>query len=218
MVMWIFGGIIAFILFIVGLVILFFPTRRKVGAILVGVGMVLMIISITAIFLQFKQLNDVNNSVLNYSSNKAAKQSDTANDSKTYKLNQKMSEVGIEAEITAVKVEKKAVYSTIDQKEMPGSISITLSIKNTGTEELTTYPNQGTLIAIKQEVTGGDALLSKFDDSKVAPGKTIQGTVVFPLEKLDKVNDIQSISFSWLSYAGSSTEPSTVDSGEIKLK
>ncbi|WP_167627918.1 DUF4352 domain-containing protein [Listeria valentina] len=217
MLLWIIlGGILAFILFVIGLIILFFPKQRKVGAILVGVGMVLMIASIVGVFLHFKQLDDVNNKVLNYSAGKSTSESGKK-EAKTYQVNHKVNENNIELTVKTIKVEKKPVYSTMEQKEVPGSISLVLAVKNNGKEKLTTYPNQGTLEASKMEVDGGDVLLSEFDASTVEPGKTIEGTLVFPLEKLKSVASIHSVSLSWLSYFGSESDPVGTETGTIKL-
>ncbi|MHC5251808.1 DUF4352 domain-containing protein [Listeria kieliensis] len=217
MLLWIIlGGILAFILFVIGLIILFFPKQRKVGAILVGAGMVLMIAAIVGVFLHFKQLDDVNNEVLNYSAGKSTSESGKK-EAKTYQVNHKVNENNIELTVKTVKVEKKPVYSTMEQKEMPGSISLVLAVKNNGKEKLTTYPNQGTLQASKMEVDGGDVLLSEFDASTVEPGKTIEGTLVFPLEKLKSVASVHSVSLSWLSYFGSESDPVGTETGTIKL-
>ncbi|MHC5280340.1 DUF4352 domain-containing protein [Listeria kieliensis] len=217
MLLWIIlGGILAFILFVIGLIILFFPKQRKVGAILVGAGMVLMIAAIVGVFLHFKQLDDVNNEVLNYSAGKSTSESGKK-EAKTYQVNHKVNENNIELTVKTVKVEKKPVYSTMEQKEMPGSISLVLAVKNNGKEKLTTYPNQGTLQASKMEVDGGDVLLSEFDASTVEPGKTIEGTLVFPLEKLKSVASVHSVSLSWLSYFGSKSDPVGTETGTIKL-
>lgn len=217
MLLWIIlGGILAFILFVIGLVILFFPKQRKVGAILVGAGMILMIASIVGVFFHFKQLDDVNNKVLNYSAGKSTNESGTQ-EAKTYQVNHKTSENNIDLLVKTIKVEKKPVYSTMEQKELPGSISVKLSIKNNGKEKLTTYPNQGTLKASNIEVDGGDVLLSEFDASTVEPGKTIEGTLVFPLEKLKSVSSIHSVALSWLSYFGSESDPVRTETGTIKL-
>lgn len=217
MLLWIIlGGILAFILFVIGLIILFFPKQRKIGAILVGAGMVLMIASIVGVFLHFKQLDDVNNEVLNYSAGKSTNESGKK-EAKTYQVNHKVNENNIELTVKTVKVEKKPVYSTMEQKEMPGSISLVLAVKNNGKEKLTTYPNQGTLEASKMEVDGGDVLLSEFDASTVEPGKTIEGTLVFPLEKLKSVASVHSVSLSWLSYFGSESDPVGTETGTIKL-
>ncbi|MEN2666697.1 hypothetical protein [Listeria aquatica] len=120
MLLWIIlGGILAFILFVIGLVILFFPKQRKVGAILVGAGMILMIASIVGVFFHFKQLDDVNNKVLNYSAGKSTTEPGTQ-EAKTYQVNHKTTENNIDLLVKTIKVEKKPVYSTMEQKEMPG--------------------------------------------------------------------------------------------------
>ncbi|EMG27603.1 hypothetical protein LFLEISCH_09984 [Listeria fleischmannii subsp. fleischmannii LU2006-1] len=98
MVFWILGGGLSFILFIIGVIILFFPKRRKVGAIMVGSGMVLMIASIVGIFIAFKSLNDVSNSVINYSSGTNSSES-SQTESKVYDVNLKQTENQIESKI-----------------------------------------------------------------------------------------------------------------------
>ncbi len=50
---WIIAGICAFLIFIAGIVILFFPARRKIGAILTSAGMLLMVGSIIGIIVVF---------------------------------------------------------------------------------------------------------------------------------------------------------------------
>lgn len=217
MVFWIFGGGLSFILFIIGVIILFFPKRRKVGAIMVGGGMVLMIASIVGIFIAFKSLNDVSNSVINYSSGTNSSEN-SQTESKVYDVNLKQTENQIESKITKIKVEKKEIYSTLDGKDLPGSVTVSLEIKNNGEKTITTYPNQGELTTAKETVNGGETLLSTFDDSKIEKGKSISGEIVFPLSKIEKVSDIKWVELSWLSYVGEETTPITFDTGKINLK
>ncbi|WP_241432896.1 hypothetical protein [Listeria fleischmannii] len=68
------------------------------GAIMVGSGMVLMIASIVGIFIAFKSLNDVSNSVINYSSGTNSSES-SQTESKVYDVNLKQTENQIESKI-----------------------------------------------------------------------------------------------------------------------
>ncbi|WP_088808968.1 MULTISPECIES: DUF4352 domain-containing protein [Listeria] len=217
MVFWIFGGVISFILFIIGVVILFFPKKRKVGAIILGSSTVLMIASIIGIIVAFKNFQDVQDSVRNFSMTNDSGES-SATESKTYPVNFKQTDNQIESKITSIKVEKKAIYSSLEDKELPGSVTVALEITNHGDKKVTTYPNQGELKTPKESVNGGDMLLSTFDDSEIEKGKTISGELVFPISKIDKVSDIKWISLSWLSYVGDSLSPITIDTGQITLK
>lgn len=82
---WIIAGICAFLIFIAGIVILFFPARRKIGAILTSAGMLLMVGSIIGIIVSFSHYQQVQNDVFNYSS-KGTSQA-TPEETKTYKVN-----------------------------------------------------------------------------------------------------------------------------------
>ncbi|HAC2775648.1 hypothetical protein BB600_09180 [Listeria monocytogenes] len=213
---WIIAGICAFLIFIAGIVILFFPARRKIGAILTSAGMLLMVGSIIGIIVSFSHYQQVQNDVFNYSS-KGTSQA-TPEESKTYKVNFEDSADNIKKKITTVTVEKKETYSTSASKPVDGSITIALEITNNAVKTLETYPNQGQLEANKLDLNGGDAVLSNFDTTEIKPGETAKGKIVFPVDNLDKVSDISWISYSFLSYLKDSSTPITTETGKIKLK
>ncbi|EAC6872108.1 hypothetical protein IIE63_000964 [Listeria monocytogenes] len=213
---WIIAGICAFLIFIAGIVILFFPARRKIGAILTSAGMLLMVGSIIGIIVSFSHYQQVQNDVFNYSS-KGTSQT-TPEDTKTYQINYEDSTDNIKKKITSVTVEKKKTYSTSESKSVDGSITIELEITNNATKILETYPNQGQLEANKIELNGGDPVLSNFETTDIKPGETAKGKIVFPVNKLDKVSDITWISYSFLSYLNESTTPITTETGKIELK
>ncbi|HEM1838421.1 TPA: hypothetical protein U0056_002762, partial [Listeria monocytogenes] len=175
---WIIAGICAFLIFIAGIVILFFPARRKIGAILTSAGMLLMVGSIIGIIVSFSHYQQVQNDVFNYSS-KGTSQA-TPEETKTYKVNFEDSADNIKKKITTVTVEKKETYSTSASKPVDGSITIALEITNNAVKTLETYPNQGQLEANKLDLNGGDAVLSNFDTTEIKPGETAKGKIVFP--------------------------------------
>ncbi|EEP0921796.1 hypothetical protein HAY89_001512 [Listeria monocytogenes] len=213
---WIIAGICAFLIFIAGIVILFFPARRKIGAILTSAGMLLMVGSIIGIIVSFSHCQQVQNDVFNYSS-KGTSQA-TPEETKTYKVNFEDSADNIKKKITTVTVEKKETYSTSASKPVDGSITIALEITNNAVKTLETYPNQGQLEANKLDLNGGDAVLSNFDTTEIKPGETAKGKIVFPVDNLDKVSDISWISYSFLSYLKDSSTPITTETGKIELK
>ncbi|EAC6164751.1 hypothetical protein EGG46_03360 [Listeria monocytogenes] len=213
---WIIAGICAFLIFIAGIVILFFPARRKIGAILTSAGMLLMVGSIIGIIVSFSHYQQVQNDVFNYSS-KGTSQA-TPEETKTYKVNFEDSADNIKKKITTVTVEKKETYSTSASKPVDGSITIALEITNNAVKTLETYPNQGQLEANKLDLNGGDAVLSNFDTTEIKPGETAKGKIVFPVDNLDKVSDISWISYSFQSYLKDSSTPITTETGKIELK
>ncbi|WP_322959555.1 hypothetical protein [Listeria monocytogenes] len=213
---WIIAGICAFLIFIAGIVILFFPARRKIGAILTSAGMLLLVGSIIGIIISFSHYQQVQNDVFNYSS-KGTSQA-TPEETKTYKVNFEDSADNIKKKITTVTVEKKETYSTSASKPVDGSITIALEITNNAVKTLETYPNQGQLEANKLDLNGGDAVLSNFDTTEIKPGETAKGKIVFPVDNLDKVSDISWISYSFLSYLKDSSTPITTETGKIELK
>ncbi|EOV8924189.1 hypothetical protein ACN6TG_001933 [Listeria monocytogenes] len=213
---WIIAGICAFLIFIAGIVILFFPARRKIGAILTSAGMLLMVGSIIGIIVSFSHYQQVQNDVFNYSS-KGTSQA-TPEETKTYKVNFEDSADNIKKKITTVTVEKKETYSTSASKPVDSSITIALEITNNAVKTLETYPNQGQLEANKLDLNGGDAVLSNFDTTEIKPGETAKGKIVFPVDNLDKVSDISWISYSFLSYLKDSSTPITTETGKIELK
>ncbi|ENN2658661.1 TPA: hypothetical protein O5N12_001543 [Listeria monocytogenes] len=213
---WIIAGICAFLIFIAGIVILFFPAIRKIGAILTSAGMLLMVGSIIGIIVSFSHYQQVQNDVFNYSS-KGTSQA-TPEETKTYKVNFEDSADNIKKKITTVTVEKKETYSTSASKPVDGSITIALEITNNAVKTLETYPNQGQLEANKLDLNGGDAVLSNFDTTEIKPGETAKGKIVFPVDNLNKVSDISWISYSFLSYLKDSSTPITTETGKIELK
>ncbi|EAF8337766.1 hypothetical protein AYX40_04265 [Listeria monocytogenes] len=213
---WIIAGICAFLIFIAGIVILFFPARRKIGAILTSAGMLLMVGSIIGIIVSFSHYQQVQNDVFNYSS-KGTSQA-TPEETKTYKVNFEDSADNIKKKITTVTVEKKETYSTSASKPVDGSITIALEITNNAVKTLETYPNQGQLEANKLDLNGGDAVLSNFDTTEIKLGETAKGKIVFPVDNLDKISDISWISYSFLSYLKDSSTPITTETGKIELK
>ncbi|MDT0090772.1 hypothetical protein QJV36_06005 [Listeria marthii] len=213
---WIIAGICAFLIFIAGIVILFFPTKRKIGAILTSAGTLLMIGSIIGIIVSFSHYQQVQNDVFNYSS-KGTSQT-TPEETKTYQVNYEDSADNIKKKISTITVEKKETYSTLESKSVEGSITIALEITNNASKVLETYPNQGQLEANKVDLNGGDAVLSNFDTTEIKPGETAKGKIVFPVDKLDKVSDITWVSYSFLSYLKDSSTPITTETGKIELK
>lgn len=213
---WIIAGICAFLIFIAGIVILFFPAKRKIGAILTSAGTLLMIGSIIGIIVSFSHYQQVQNDVFNYSS-KGTSQT-TPEETKTYQINYEDSADNIKKKISTITVEKKETYSTLESKSVEGSITIALEITNNASKILETYPNQGQLEANDIDLNGGDAMLSNFDTTEIKPGETAKGKIVFPVDKLDKVSDITWVSYSFLSYLKDSTTPITTETGKIELK
>ncbi|MBC1543916.1 hypothetical protein HCB33_01345 [Listeria sp. FSL L7-0233] len=213
---WIIAGICAFLIFIAGIVILFFPAKRKIGAILTSAGTLLMIGSIIGIIVSFSHYQQVQNDVFNYSS-KGTSQT-TPEETKTYQVNYEDSADNIKKKISTITVEKKETYSTLESKSVEGSITIALEITNNASKILETYPNQGQLEANDLDLNGGDAMLSNFDTTEIKPGETAKGKIVFPVDKLDKVSDITWVSYSFLSYLKDSTTPITTETGKIELK
>ncbi|MBC1805603.1 DUF4352 domain-containing protein [Listeria cossartiae] len=213
---WIIAGICAFLIFIAGIVILFFPAKRKIGAILTSAGTLLMIGSIIGIIVSFSHYQQVQNDVFNYSS-KGTSQT-TPEETKTYQVNYEDSADNIKKKISTITVEKKETYSTLESKSVEGSITIALEITNNASKILETYPNQGQLEANDIDLNGGDAMLSNFDTTEIKPGETAKGKIVFPVDKLDKVSDITWVSYSFLSYLKDSTTPITTETGKIELK
>ncbi|MBC1545742.1 hypothetical protein LAX75_03720 [Listeria cossartiae] len=213
---WIIAGICAFLIFIAGIVILFFPAKRKIGAILTSAGTLLMIGSIIGIIVSFSHYQQVQNDVFNYSS-KGTSQT-TPEETKTYQINYEDSADNIKKKISTITVEKKETYSTLESKSVEGSITIALEITNNASKILETYPNQGQLEANDLDLNGGDAMLSNFDTTEIKPGETAKGKIVFPVDKLDKVSDITWVSYSFLSYLKDSTTPITTETGKIELK
>lgn len=173
---WIIAGICAFLIFIAGIVILFFPARRKIGAILTSAGMLLMVGSIIGIIVSFSHYQQVQNDVFNYSS-KGTSQA-TPEETKTYKVNFEDSADNIKKKSLLWR-SKKETYSTSASKPVDGSITIALEITNNAVKTLETYPNQGQLEANKLDLNGGDAVLSNFDTTEIKPGETAKGKIVF---------------------------------------
>ncbi|MBC1349062.1 hypothetical protein HCX58_05315 [Listeria welshimeri] len=213
---WIIAGICAFLIFITGIVILFFPAKRKIGAILTSAGMLLLVGSIIGIIVSFVHYQQVQNDIFNYSSKNASPAS--AEETKKYQVKYEDSSDNIKKKITSITVEKKDTYSTLERKSVPGSITLELEITNNTTKDLETYPNQGQLEANKMDINGGDAVLSEFETTTIKPGETAKGKIVFPVEKLDKASDITWISYSFLSYLTDSSTPITTETGKIELK
>ncbi|MBM5610610.1 hypothetical protein [Listeria seeligeri] len=212
---WIIAGICAFLIFIAGIVILFFPAKRKIGAILTSAGMLLLVSSIIGVIVSFSHYQQVQNEVFNYSSTAS---NQAVEETKTYQVNYEDTADNFKRKITSVTVEKKETYSTVEGKSVPGSITLALEITNNADKTLETYPNQGQLEANKMEINGGDAVLSEFEKTEIEPGETVKGKIVFPVEKLDKVSDITWISYSFLSYLKDSSTPLTTETGKIELK
>lgn len=81
---WIIAGICAFLIFISGIVVLFFPAKRKIGAILTSAGMLLLVGSIIGIIVSFHITNKFK---MMYSIILLKVQAATAEETKTYQIN-----------------------------------------------------------------------------------------------------------------------------------
>ncbi|WP_239253940.1 hypothetical protein [Listeria ilorinensis] len=217
MVTWILVATIAFVLFLGGLITLFFPSKRKIGAIIVTIAMLLLVSAIIGVFVSFGKLQEVNNEVIRYSAQKETAKSSTG-ETKNYQVQYENSEDQLTKKITQIDISTQPVYSTLDGKEVAGSVTVHLEMTNHMKKPVKTYPNQGQLTTDLGMVNGGDAVLSEFDSTEIAPEKTISGTLVFPLPKISSIDAVSWVALSWLSYEGDDTEPIITDTGKIPLK
>ncbi|AQY51148.1 hypothetical protein PWEIH_12260 [Listeria weihenstephanensis FSL R9-0317] len=205
----------AFLAFIVGLIMLFTKSKRTIGIYVVSGASVLIIASVIGVFISFANYNKLQEQVASYSSD--SRTGSTKSEGKeTYNVNWHNNADGMDKKISTVAVEKKVVHSTMEDKDMPGTLTITIEIKNNTKNELLTYPLQGELVTINGQQLAADIILSDLVDGKMKPGATIKGTITFPLEKLDKVSDIDWFQFSWSTYNKDKLIKS--DTGRINLK
>ncbi|MBC2035759.1 DUF4352 domain-containing protein [Listeria booriae] len=206
---------IAFLAFIVGMIMLFSQSKRKIGIITVGSASILIIASLIGVFISISNYNKLQQQVATYSSD--SKNGTTKSEGKeTYNINWHNNADGMDKKISTVAVEKKVVHSTMEDKDMPGTLTIAIEIKNNTKNELLSYPLQGELTTENGQQLAADIILSDLVDGKMKPGATIKGTVVFPLDKLDKVSDISWFQFSWSTYNKDKLIKS--DTGRINLK
>ncbi|KGL40178.1 hypothetical protein BMT55_05540 [Listeria newyorkensis] len=205
----------AFLAFIVGLIMLFAQSKRKIGIYVVSGASLIIIASIIGIFISFGNYTKLQQQVATYSSD--SKNGNTKSEGKeTYNVNWHNNADGMDKKISTVAVEKKVVHSTMEDKDMPGTLTIAIEIKNNTKNELLSYPLQGELTTVNGQQLAADIILSDLIDGKMKPGATIKGTIVFPLDKLDKVSDIEWFEFSWSTYNKDKLLKS--DTGRINLK
>lgn len=205
----------AFLAFIVGLIMLFAQSKRKIGIYVVSGASLIIIASIIGIFISFSNYTKLQQQVATYSSD--SKNGNTKSEGKeTYNVNWHNNADGMDKKISTVAVEKKVVHSTMEDKDMPGTLAITIEIKNNTKNELLSYPLQGELTTVNGQQLAADIILSDIIDGKMKPGATIKGTIVFPLDKLDNVSDIEWFEFSWSTYNKDKLIKS--DTGRINLK
>ncbi|MBC6308004.1 DUF4352 domain-containing protein [Listeria sp. FSL L7-1582] len=205
----------AFLAFIVGLIMLFAQSKRKIGIYVVSGASLIIIASIIGVFISFGNYNKLQQQVASYTSD--SKTGNTKSEGKeTYNVNWHNNADGMDKKISTVTVEKKVVHSTMEDKDMPGTLTIAIEIKNNTKNELLSYPLQGELTTVNGQQLAADIILSDLIDGKMKPGATIKGTIVFPLDKLDKVSDIEWFQFSWSTYNKDKLIKS--DTGRLNLK
>ncbi|WP_430534329.1 hypothetical protein [Listeria rocourtiae] len=206
---------VSFLGFIIGLIMLFAQSQRKIGIFVVTGASILIIISIIGVFISFGNYSKLQEQVASYSSD--SKTGKTKSEGiEIYNVNWHNNADGMDKKISTVTVEKKVVHSTMEDKDMPGTLTIAIEIKNNTKDELLTYPLQGELTTINGQQLAADIILSDIIDGKMKPGATIKGRIVFPLDKLDKVSDIQWFQFSWSTYNKDKLIKS--DTGRLNLK
>lgn len=216
---WIVIGIFAFLVFIAGLVMLFLPITKKIGAIILIVGMLAIVSSIIGVVVSLKHYQDVQNQVFEYGSKTtgSAENTETKQTHKNYSVDWKNTDDAINKEIKKITITKGKTFSTLENKDMPGSVTVYLTITNKTGETIDTYPTQGELTTDAETVNGADALLSDFDKTKLKPNEKTTGKLVFPIAKLKQVGDVSHIQLNWLNYIGKATDPKRTETEEIKL-
>lgn len=217
---WIVIGIFAFVVFIAGLIMLFLPISKKIGAIVIIIGMLTIVSSIVGVFFSLKHYQDVQNQVFEYGNKTSTTTADnkTKKNHKSYSINWENKDDNIVKKIKKVVVTKGKTFSTLENKQLPGSVTVYLTIDNKTKKTMDTYPTQGELVTNNESVNGADTLLSEFDKTKLKSGEKTTGKLVFPLAKIKKTTDVTQINLSWLSYIGKDTDPKRAQTGDLSLK
>ncbi|MCY8076690.1 hypothetical protein [Bacillus haynesii] len=116
---------------------------------------------------------------------------ENSDDTITHKVDWSMNENNVKFSIDQVSVVKQDLDSG-DQ----GMIGVHFIIDNKSNKDISTYPTQGTLLTNTREQIKASVQSENFDGD-IMSGAKKDGFVLFPIKKLNKPQDINSVRVKW---------------------
>ncbi|AWG38183.1 MULTISPECIES: hypothetical protein [Bacillus] len=185
--------------FVIGLIYLFFRRTRKKGYWLVPITLIFGIIGFSYMSRPVEGTDDteeqpVSSTSIEPSSSNIQDESDQSEDESAAHHNVNWSErvQGTTFKIDQVSIVKEALDSGAE-----GAIAVHFVIDNGSKKDISTFPNQGTLLTNTKEQIDASLSLSEDIGGEIMSGAKKEGYVLYPIKKLKDPNEIKSVRIKW---------------------
>ncbi|MEC2275450.1 hypothetical protein ACFVIX_22620 [Bacillus subtilis] len=98
---------------------------------------------------------------------------------------------------TSFNIDQVSVVKEPMDSGAQGAIAVHFVIDNESEKDISTFPNQGTLLTNTKEQIDASLLLSEDVGGEIMSGAKKEGFVLYPIKKLNDPNDIKSIRVKW---------------------
>ncbi|MCY8975656.1 hypothetical protein [Bacillus atrophaeus] len=185
--------------FVISLIYLFFRKTRKKGYWLVPITLIFGIIGFSYMSKPVEGTDDteelpVSSTSVEPTDSNNQEESDQNNDGSTahHKVNWSEQVHGTTFKIDQVSVVKQQMESGAE-----GAIGVHFIIDNESVKDISTFPNQGTLLTNTKEQIDASLSLSEDIGGEIMSGAKKEGYVLYPVKKLSGPNDIKSVRIKW---------------------
>ncbi|MCI3194768.1 hypothetical protein GXP75_03550 [Bacillus sp. HU-1818] len=204
-----FIGFFLFIGFIVGLIFLFIKRTRKFGKITVPLC---FLASIFFFYLggQFSDTTPKNRAIesgvgdnTNIQSYEEEKNKVSSENNRVNELSDDDSTVVHEVNWsekendTTFKIDRVGIVKDEMESGAEGAIAVHFTINNESDKDITTFPDQGTLLTNTKEQIDASLSLSEDIGGEIMSGAKKEGYVLYPVKKLSGPNEIKSVRIKW---------------------
>ncbi|AFJ62830.1 hypothetical protein MUS_2924 [Bacillus velezensis YAU B9601-Y2] len=183
--------------FIVGLIFLVFRKTRKKAYWLVPSTLILAIIGFSFMSKPVEELGEreeqpISSANIEPMDSDAQEDSDEDDSTVVHKLNwsEKKND-------TTFKIDRVGIVKNEMESGAEGAIAVHFVIDNRSKKDISTFPNQGTLLTNTKEQIDASLSLSEDIGGEIMSGAKKEGYVLYPIKKLNDPNDIKSIRVKW---------------------
>ena len=183
--------------FIVGLIFLVFRKTRKKAYWLVPSTLILAIIGFSFMSKPVEELGEreeqpISSANIEPMDSDAQEDSDEDDSTVVHELNwsEKKND-------TTFKIDRVGIVKNEMESGAEGAIAVHFVIDNRSKKDISTFPNQGTLLTNTKEQIDASLSLSEDIGGEIMSGAKKEGYVLYPIKKLNDPNDIKSIRVKW---------------------
>lgn len=194
--------------FIVGLIFLVFRKTRKKAYWLVPSTLILAIIGFSFMSKPVEELGEREEqpiSSANIEPMDSDTQEDSAEDDSTLFEDSNEDDSTVVHDLnwsekkndTTFKIDRVGIVKDEMESGAEGAIAVHFVIDNGSKKDISTFPNQGTLLTNTKEQIDASLSLSEDIGGEIMSGAKKEGYVLYPIKKLNDPNDIKSIRVKW---------------------